>query len=91
MADEQKDQSGTSATTQTAEPRSATDNIRDITEASKQLFEAGKQMTDNLAELSRRVDHATNIGSEVLKSPWLIAGGAVAAGALILLFSRKSS
>jgi hypothetical protein len=90
MAAEEKDQHQSGTATETAERRSATDNIREITEASRQLFEAGKQMTDNLSELSRRVDSAAMAGSQVLKSPWLIAGGAVAAGALILLFSRKS-
>lgn len=68
--------------------RSATDNLRELTEASKQLLEAGKQMTENLTELSGRVEHAKNVGSQVLKSPWLVAGGAVAAGLVVLLISR---
>jgi hypothetical protein len=71
-----------------ASEKSATDNIRELTEASKHLFEAGKQMTDNLSELSERVEHAKNASSQVLKSPWLVAAGAFAAGALILLISR---
>ncbi len=89
MADEGRDEHRFGTATEATDHRSATENIRELTEASKQLFEAGKQMTDNLTELSQRVEHATNVGSQVLKSPWLLAGGAVAAGVLILLISRK--
>jgi hypothetical protein len=68
--------------------RSASENIRELTEASKQLLAAGKQLTDNLTELSEHVEHAKNVSAEVLRSPWLIAMGAIAAGALVLLISR---
>jgi hypothetical protein len=72
-----------------AQNQSAADNIRELTDASKQLLEAGQRMTENLSELSHRLEHAKNVSSEMLRSPWLIAGAAFAAGALILLISRK--
>ncbi|HWF46218.1 MAG TPA: hypothetical protein VG168_04365 [Bryobacteraceae bacterium] len=71
-----------------AQNRSMTDNIRELTESSKQLLDAGKQVTDNLSELSQRVEHAGEVSTRVLKSPWMIAGAAIAAGALIVAFSR---
>jgi hypothetical protein len=69
--------------------RSASENIRELTEASRQLLESGKQLTDNLSELSDRVEHAKNVSSQVLKSPWLLAGTAVAIGGLMLLFRHR--
>lgn len=69
--------------------RSTAENIRELTAASKQLLEAGRQMTDNLTELSQRVEHAGTIGSQILKSPWLVVGGTITAGILLLVFSRK--
>jgi ElaB/YqjD/DUF883 family membrane-anchored ribosome-binding protein len=69
---------------------SAAENTRELTDASKQLLEAGQQVTENLSELSHRIEHAKNVSSEALKSPWLTAGAAIAVGALILLISRKS-
>ena len=77
------------STETTGRARSATDNIRQMTEASKQLFEAGKQMTESLGELTERVEHATNVGSKGLRSPWLIAGLSVLAGTTIIMLSRK--
>jgi len=71
--------------------RSVADNIRELTESSKQLLEAGKQMKDNLSELSERVEHASEVSTRVIKSPWLIAGAAVAAGAIIVAVSRKKA
>lgn len=74
-----------------AQNRSVADNIRDLTESSKQLLEAGKQMTDNLSELSQRVEHASEVSSRVVKSPWMVAGAAIAAGAIIVALSRKKA
>ena len=73
----------------TGPTRSTTDNIRELTDASKQLFEAGKQMTESLSDISNRVEHASDVGSQVLRSPWLLAGSAFLAGLLVLAFSRK--
>jgi hypothetical protein len=77
-----------SASVEGSRHRSATENVRELTEASKQLLEAGKQMSDNLSELSNRVQHATDISSQVLRSPWFLAGAALAAGTLMLLIGR---
>lgn len=76
------------AATEDGGQRSASDNVRELTEASKQLLEAGKQMSENLSELSHRLEHAKNVSSQVLKSPWLLAGGAMALGALMLMTGR---
>lgn len=89
MAEQATDGHSSGTATEPAQHRSATENIRELTEASKQLLEAGKQMTESLSELSERVEHATDVGSQILKSPWLLAGGAFAAGVLILLISRR--
>ncbi len=70
-------------------PRSATDNIRQLTEASKQLLDAGKQITESLSQLTQRVEHARDVSSQVLTSPWLLAAGAVIAGTLIIMLSRR--
>ncbi|HEX4227089.1 MAG TPA: hypothetical protein VHZ07_00355 [Bryobacteraceae bacterium] len=72
-----------------APSRSVADNIRELTESSKQLLDAGKQVTDNLSELSQRMEHASAVSSRVFKNPWMIAGAAIAAGALIVAFSRN--
>ncbi len=77
-----------SSTGENGQQRSASDNLRELADASSQLLEAGKQMTENLSELSGRVEHAKNVGSRALKSPWMLAGGAVAAGLVMLLVSR---
>jgi hypothetical protein len=89
MADEATNGHSSGTASEPSQHRSATENIRELTEASKQLLQAGKQMSENLSELSERVEHAKNVGSQILKSPWLLAGGAVAAGALVLLMSRR--
>ena len=73
------------------EQRSVAENIRELTDASKQLFEAGRQMTENLSELSERVERAKTIGSRVATSPWLLAGGAIAVGLVFILTSRNKS
>lgn len=69
--------------------RSVADNIRQVTEASKQLLDAGKQMSDNLSELSTRVENVTNVGAQFAKNPWVLVGGAIAAGLLLIMFSGK--
>lgn len=74
---------------QTGPDKSATDNIREVTEASKQLLHASQQMTDNLAELSQRAQRATHVGAQVARSPWLIVAAAIAGGTLLITLSRK--
>ncbi|MBV8071181.1 MAG: hypothetical protein JO270_14830 [Acidobacteriaceae bacterium] len=75
---------------QTDANRSAGDNIKDLTQASKQIFEAGQQLVTNLNELQQRVKHATDWRSQLSEKPWLIAVGALVAGvAGWRFFSRK--
>jgi hypothetical protein len=69
---------------------STVENLRELTAASKQLFEAGKQMTNNLTELSNRVEHVTSVGSNILKNPLFLAGAAVFVGVLFVAFSRRT-
>ncbi|HEX4771982.1 MAG TPA: hypothetical protein VH351_14185 [Bryobacteraceae bacterium] len=70
---------------------SAADNIRELTEASKQLIDAGKQMSDSLSELSNRVEHARDVGKSIATSPWLFVGMAVAVGTGLIVFGGRSS
>ncbi|HSU57996.1 MAG TPA: hypothetical protein VLI55_01680 [Bryobacteraceae bacterium] len=68
--------------------RSAVDNIKQLRDAGKELLDAGNQITENLGELSERVERAKSVGAEVATSPWFIAGGAILAGLLVLAFSH---
>lgn len=52
--------------------RSATDNIREVAQASETLLKSGKQLKDNLRELGDRVENVTERTSNFLKSPWLM-------------------
>jgi hypothetical protein len=59
--------------------RSASDNLKELTQAGKQLLEAGQHLLRNLNELQRRVD-ATNLKSQLAQRPWLIAVVALIGG-----------
>ncbi len=89
MPDESNRSDSSPQSSSSSQDRSAVDNIRDLTAASKQLVEAGKQITENLTQLSQRAEHASDIGSQVLKSPWLLVAGALTAGTFLILLSRK--
>jgi hypothetical protein len=89
MSDQSNSQNTANSGNGGSQERSTADNIRELTQASKQLFEAGKQLTDNLSELSERVEHASEMGSNILTSPWLVAGAAIAAGVLLVVFARR--
>lgn len=69
--------------------RSATDNIREVAQASETLVKAGKQLKDNLGELSERVENVTERTSDFLKSPWLML--TVAAGISFVGFEMLRS
>lgn len=72
-----------------AENRSATDNVRELTEASKQLFAAGEKLTSNLTELEDRVEHALDWRSRMGEHVLLVAGlGIATVGILWQLFRR---
>lgn len=81
--------SGSSSDGESDSSRSATENIRELRDASKELLRAGKQISENLGELSDRVEHAKTVGAQIATSPWLLAGGAIGAGLLFLIFSRQ--
>ncbi len=62
--------------------RSATQNIRELAESSKQLFAAGEKLTENLTELEQKVEHATDLSYQISSRPWLVPVVAVAGGVL---------
>ena len=80
MADNQSDAGKTTA-----------DNIKELTQASKDLLHAGQQITDNLRELSDRAEHAAHLGERIARSPWFLSVAAIAGGILVLALSRKRS
>lgn len=67
----------------TSASRSATDNVRELTEASKQLFAAGERLTSNLNELEQRVEHALDWKSRLGEHALLTAGLGIAAFGLL--------
>ena len=71
--------------------QSPTETIRQLADAGKQLFDAGKQVADSLSELSRRLEQVGNVGSSLTKTPWVLAGIALVAGALILSRAGRHS
>lgn len=50
--------------------RSATDNIKELAQASETMLKAGKQLKDNLNELGERVENVTERTSDFVRSPW---------------------
>ncbi len=71
------------------EDRSVTDNIKELTTASKELLDAGKKMADNLSEITEKVEHAKNVGSDALKSPWVLVAASIFVGVLLVTFSGR--
>jgi hypothetical protein len=63
--------------------RSATENIRELTDASRQLFAAGEQMTSNLNELEQRVERVLDWRSRLGDHALLLAGVGLAASVLL--------
>ncbi|HSU33924.1 MAG TPA: hypothetical protein VLJ11_22040 [Bryobacteraceae bacterium] len=63
--------------------RSATENIRELTDASKKLFAAGEQLTNNLNELEQRVEHALDWRSRLGDHALLLAGVGLAVSVLL--------
>lgn len=90
MAQETTTEQTTNKPAENGEDRSIGENIRELTEASKQLLDAGKKMSDNLSELTDRVEHAKNLGSDLIKSPWLIVAASVIAGSILVAISRRN-
>ena len=74
----------TQTQTQNAAPaQSATGAIHEITDASRQMFQAGERIAQNLDTLERRVEYATDWQARVAERPWLFIGGAILAGILL--------
>lgn len=63
--------------------RSATENIRELTDASRKLFAAGEQLTSNLNELEQRVEHALDWRSKLGDHALLLAGVGLAVSVLL--------
>jgi hypothetical protein len=60
--------------------RPATENIRELTDSTRQLFQAGERVTRNLEELERRAERATDWRTQIATRPWITAGLAVLCG-----------
>lgn len=72
--------------------RTTSDNIKELTQAGKQIFEAGQQLVRNLNELQQRVEHATDLKYQLRQRPWLIAVVALIGGiAGWRFFTRRHS
>ena len=63
--------------------RSTTENIRELTDASRKLFAAGEQLTTNLNELEQRVEHALDWRSKLGDHALLLAGVGLAVSVLL--------
>ncbi len=84
---EQRNETGRSGLD--AQNRSAADNIQEITHASKELFAAGQQLTENLSELEQRAKRATDLKYQLSSRPWLIPIISVTAGVVLWrIFTR---
>ncbi len=70
---------------QTSAPsdQSVTGAVHDITDASRQMFQAGERIAANLDTLERRVEHATDWRAQLQERPWLLVVGAVLGGVLL--------
>lgn len=76
-------QEQSSASADVSKTRPATENIRDLTDSTRQLFQAGEQVTRNLEELERRAEHATDWRTQIVERPWIAAGIAVLCGVVL--------
>lgn len=66
-----------------SETRSATENIHELTDSTRQLFQAGERVTRNLEELERRAERATDWRTQIVNRPWIAAGLAVLCGVVL--------
>ena len=85
----QIDRSGAGYRSTPVPERTVAETIHALTESSKQLFEAGQRLTDDLAELQQRIVNAANWRNQASERPWLMAGLAVLGGIVLWrLFNR---
>jgi hypothetical protein len=69
--------------------RSATDNIREVTQAGKELFNAGEKLTSNLSELEQHVKQAFDWRSKLGEHGLLFAGLGLAGFALMWRLAKR--
>lgn len=66
-----------------SEPRPALENIRDLTESTRQLFQAGERVTRNVEELERRAQRATDWRAQLAKGSWIPAAFVLVCGVVL--------
>lgn len=65
------------------ESRPASENIRDLTDSTRQLFQAGERVTRNLEEIERRAQRATDWRAHLAKGSWIPAAFVVVCGIVL--------
>lgn len=65
------------------ENRPATENIRDLTESTRQLFQAGERVTRNLEELENRAHRAADWRAQLAGGAWIPAAFFVVCGIVL--------
>lgn len=70
-----------------APARSASENIHEVTQASKELFAAGERLSSNLSELEEHVKHAFDW--KLKEHALLIAGIGIAGFALCWRLAKR--
>jgi hypothetical protein len=71
-----------------ATDESITEAVRDITESSREAFEAGRRISEDLETLERRIQRATDWRARMEQNPLWIVGGAILGGVLLWRFFR---
>jgi hypothetical protein len=65
--------------------------VREVTESSRQMFEAGERVMSDLAALQDRAERTLDLPSRIMENPVALLGLAVGGGVLLgLLFSGRS-
>jgi hypothetical protein len=71
--------------------RPASEMVREVTESSRQMFEAGERVMSNLTELQERAERTLDWPSRIMQNPVALLGMAVGGGVLLgLMFSGGS-
>jgi hypothetical protein len=63
--------------------RPASENIRDLTDSTRQLFQAGERVTANLEEIERRAQRATDWRAQLAKGSWIPAAFVAVCGIVL--------
>jgi hypothetical protein len=59
------------------------DAVREITDASRQMFAAGERIATDLETIERRFQHAADWREQLSERPWLIIAGALLGGVVL--------